>query len=110
MFLLLALACTGPTSDDTFAPAPVAAPDVEYYVWDYTCIGGFEAPEFRPPDREPLFATHLIADEGEGEDLTAWRFSDNVEWADNSDRSANYASTCRDNMRGRITIAYRADE
>jgi hypothetical protein len=116
MFLLLALACTGPAPDDSSAEA-VASGGIEYYTWDYGCAevpgSGYtlsnDAPELTPPaGRMPLFAQHLLRDDDDG----VWRSTgQEFAWRDEGDSSDLYESTCTGpSVRGRVTIAYRADE
>jgi hypothetical protein len=109
MFLLLTLACTGPVADDSSNPTPVAAPDVEYYVWDYACTGSArlesEAPFTPPAGRDPLMASYMV-----NHDADAWQTYGDFEWREGVDTTSAIESACQEGTRGRITIAYRADE
>ena len=43
-------------------------------------------------------------------DVDAWQVVEDVEWREGVDTSAAFESSCSEGIRGRVTIAYLADE
>jgi hypothetical protein len=110
MILLLTLACTAPLPDDSAeTEAPSTSGGVEYYVWDYVCTGSArlesDAPFMPPSGRDPLLVSHMA-----NHDTDVWRSYGDVEWREGIDTTSGIESACQEGTRGRITIAYRADE
>jgi hypothetical protein len=113
MFLLLALGCAPETGSE---PSTATKAELAYYVWDYECTGDIAegtiaviSDPFAPPaDVDPMFATHLQhSDQGD-----IWT-AEPVYWQNGVDSAAEYATrgcTWNGVDRGRVTIAYLADE
>jgi hypothetical protein len=114
MFLLLALACTGPTPDDS---STVSAGDgLTWVTFDYDCEIS-KAGDLTYPTATPVVFQNLAMRSEDGTAIAFWEPVTQPHWRpgaawdpENTADSYCASTTAPAVIGGRITIAYRADE
>jgi hypothetical protein len=113
MFLLLALACTGPAPDDSSTMS--AGDGLTWVTFDYDCEIS-EAGDFTYPTQTPVVFQNLAMRSSDGATIALWeafggQWRPGATWDPERTSDSQCASTVAPPvLGGRITIAYRADE